>query len=427
MPAKILLADKSITIQKVVEMLFSGREYDVACVSDGESALQEAQRNIPDVVLADVDLPRIDGYSLAMQLKKAPGSAGIPIILMMSRDDVYDNAKGKQAGIVDKIVKPFESQELIGKVKKALTSAPPRPAAPARAASGLSQPAAPTPLRPQPSPAPKPAPPADIFDIISDAPTRAELKRGAAPAEEESIYEVEPVVEEVEAPVTREEEQALPTGPRAMEEMRAGLGLIMESESAQPEIVSFESFDSTMDAKQSATVSKPPISTPAAPSAAEQPEVITFSSLDMAREAEQMFTSPGMDAPASVVRGSVTAPDQAPVLPTEELRKIVEETVSKMAAEAFKKIPPPQISAEVLRTMAAETISKMSADIVKDMAPPPLPKISDETIRRGIQEAVSKIAREIALEVIEKVAWEIIPPLAEHLINEEIERLKKET
>ena len=133
MPVKILLADKSITIQKVVEMLFSGREYEVACVSDGDTALHEAERLVPDVVLADVDLPRVDGYSLAMQLKKGPTLARIPIILMMSRDDVYDNTKGKQAGIVDKIVKPFESQELIGKVKKALAAAPPRPAEPVRA------------------------------------------------------------------------------------------------------------------------------------------------------------------------------------------------------------------------------------------------------------------------------------------------------
>ena len=71
MPVKILLADKSITIQKVVEMLFSGREYEVSCASDGETALNEAGRTLPDVVLADVDLPRIDGYSFSARLKQS--------------------------------------------------------------------------------------------------------------------------------------------------------------------------------------------------------------------------------------------------------------------------------------------------------------------------------------------------------------------
>ncbi len=134
MPVKILLADKSITIQKVVEMLFSGRNYEVVCVSDGETALNEAARVVPDVVLVDVDLPRIDGYSFASRLKQIPQFAQTPVILMMSRDDVYNDAQGKQAGIIDNIAKPFESQDLIGKVKKAISGTPQRAAQPAQPA-----------------------------------------------------------------------------------------------------------------------------------------------------------------------------------------------------------------------------------------------------------------------------------------------------
>ena len=143
------MADKSITIQKVVEMLFSGRDYEIVCASDGETALNEATRVIPDVVLVDVDLPRIDGYSFAGRLKQTPQLAQAPVILMMSRDDMYDSAKGKQAGIVDNIAKPFESQELIGKVKKALAAVPPRVAAPVQTAAPA-QPASPA----QPAPRP---------------------------------------------------------------------------------------------------------------------------------------------------------------------------------------------------------------------------------------------------------------------------------
>src|SRR3990172_8501763 len=103
MPVKILLADKSITIQKVVEMLFSGKEYEVSCVSDGESAMADAVRIVPDVVLADVDLPRIDAYSFASRLRETPALSKVPVILMLSRDDVYDAMKGKLAGIADNI------------------------------------------------------------------------------------------------------------------------------------------------------------------------------------------------------------------------------------------------------------------------------------------------------------------------------------
>lgn len=233
MPVRILLADKSITIQKVVEMLFSGKEYEVLCVSDGETALSEASRAAPDVVLADIDLPRIDGYSLAARFKQAPALAQTPVILMMSRDDVFDQARARQALIIDHITKPFESQELIGKVRKAVSAAPPRlgelAPRPAAAQPQTPPPAPPRPAAPAPSrPAAKPrqAPPQDIFDIIQEAPSQAELKRpvAAPPAEEESLYEVEPVVE-VEEPIAREVEHALPVGEKAVEEMRAGLGL----------------------------------------------------------------------------------------------------------------------------------------------------------------------------------------------------------
>ena len=254
MPVKILLADKSITIQKVVEMLFSGRDYEIVCASDGETALNEATRVIPDVVLVDVDLPRIDGYSFASRLKQTPQLAQTPVILMMSRDDVYDDAKGKQAGILDNIAKPFESQELIGKVKKAIGGAAPRRSEAAH--SIASQPAAPE--RPAPPAAPmappvaqaappksKKAAPADIFDIISEAPSPADLRRPAASTEEETVYEVEPVVEEVEEPLAREVAKALPVGAKAVEEMRAGLGLNKETEAPQPGIADFGSHDAT--------------------------------------------------------------------------------------------------------------------------------------------------------------------------------------
>src|SRR5512137_2190493 len=170
MPVKILLADKSITIQKVVEMLFSGKEYEVTCVSDGDSAFSEASRIVPDVVLADVDLPRIDGYSFAGRLKETPTLAKVPVILMLSRDDVYDAMKGKLSGIVDNIAKPFESQELIGKVKKALSAAP--AAAPASAPKPAAEPVPPPkpvaapPPAPKPAAAPVPAPPPRTRDAV---------------------------------------------------------------------------------------------------------------------------------------------------------------------------------------------------------------------------------------------------------------------
>jgi CheY-like chemotaxis protein len=380
MPIKILLADKSITIQKVVEMLFSGKEYEVLCVSDGETALSEARRITPDVVLADIDLPRIDGYSLATRLKQETALARTPVILMMSRDDVFDANKASQASVVDHIAKPFESQELIGKVRKSVSAASPRPAEPAAVAHPSTAP----PQRPPVAPmapasgastkpaAPGQAPPTDIFDIIQEAPTHADLKRASPPPpEEEGVYEVEPVVE-IEEPLAREVARALPVGEKAMEEMRAGLGLGGKAEQAQPEIVTFES-------------------------------------LDMATAAESEY-QPQQAPPRRPMPDAFVPREYVPPPPETG-------TASPVAA----------MSDERLRSIAEETVSRVAREYFKSASPVQPPKVSEETVRRGIEEAVSKIAREIAREVIEKVAWEVIPDLAEMLIKAEIERLKIET
>lgn len=425
MPVKLLLADKSITIQKVVEMLFSGRDYEVVCVSDGDAALNEAARVVPDVALVDVDLPRIDGYTLAARLKQDPKLAQTPVILMMSRDDVYDGAKGKQAGILDSIAKPFESQELIGKVKKALAAAPPRLAEPAPPTAR--RPLAPSPPAPAAPAKPKKAAPTDIFEIINEAPTQADLARAAAPDEEESVFEVEPVVEEVEGPLARESAKALPIGAKAVEEMRAGLGLTKEKEEPQPEIVTAESLEMALKADQQAEF-RPKTTGPlsSAPRPLQQPvqppmsEKHAMAEEAVAKTGKQVFEH--MPSP------------QLPMLSASEVWGIAEETVAKMAKDVFAQMPsiqPSQGSGADMRSMVEEMVSKSVKEALEKASPSPatelpIPKISEETVRRGIEEAVMRIAREVAHEVIEKVAWEVIPQLAEIMIKEEIERLKAE-
>jgi CheY-like chemotaxis protein len=315
MPVKILLADKSITIQKVVEMLFSGKEYTVAAVSDGESALSEAAQIVPDVVLADVDLPRLDGYSLGARLKQNPQLAKAPVILMLSRDDVYDEAKGRQAGIIDHLAKPFESQELIGKVKKALAAAPPRPGEPA----ATPRPAA----RPAP-PQPKPTVPSDIFDIIQEAPSRAEVKHApAAPAPaEEAVYEVEPEVE-MDEPLEREMGRVLPVGERAREEMRESLGL---GEKPAPEISELEAFGAI-------PLSEEPVPPPPPRREAVPPR-----------------------APVAAAHSV-----QPPAVSEEMLRAVAEETIARIAREVLERVAwevIPQLAEQMIR----EEIEKLKAE-----------------------------------------------------------------
>lgn len=376
MPIKILLADKSITIQKVVEMLFSGKDYEVVCVSDGETALAEASRVAPDVVLADIDLPRVDGYSFSGRLKQVPALAQIPVILMMSRDDVFDQGKAQSVSIVDHIAKPFESQELISKIKKAV-GASPRTAAAAAAAPQRPVPAKPAAALPQQStPKPKQAPPTDIFDIIKEAPGQADPKSsGAEPLEEDGIYEVEPVVE-VDEGISRELAGALPTGEKAVEEMREGLGLAGNGKKQDKDIISFETLEPEAVA---------PVAREYVPPRRQEPEPV-------AREWKPPVSSP---PPAGT-----PAPSHQAAISESDIWSMAEGIVAKVAKEMIGNMEPPKA--------AARTAGPGNA------------------LREVDDDSASKIVREMAREVIEKVAWEVVPDLAAAMIRAEIERLKAE-
>ncbi len=433
MPVKILLADKSITIQKVVEMLFSGKEYEVTCASDGESALSEASRIVPDVVLADVDLPRLDGYGFAARMKQTAALSQTPVVLMMSRDDQYDATRGGDAGIVDHIAKPFESQELIGKVKKALSTAVSRPAAalPKKLAPAAPvQPAPkPAPLPPRPAEAapaapskPKAAVPSDMFGIIEEAPARAAAgpsptppaKAAPPPPAQEEVFEVEPEIE-VEPVV---EESAAPVPPAAQTERQPSVPSAMDAfdtetlfgkgpTSPAPPVTSSAGME-----VEAEIVPEAPPSSPAFQKASPLPAEVE-QALPVGRKAvDEMRAGLGLEEqPQPEPQASETfkeAPLQSDFVSFESL-----DMASRVSHEEYSYATP-----------TAEDVRKGAPSPPAETPPraPSLaqPAVSEEMVQAMSQELVAKIARE----VLERVAWEVIPDLAERLIREEIERLK---
>jgi CheY-like chemotaxis protein len=421
MPVKILLADKSITIQKVVEMLFSGRDYEVICVSDGETALNEAQRVVPNVVLVDVDLPRIDGYSFASRLKQNPQLAQAPVILMMSRDDVYDNEKGKQAGIIDNIAKPFESQELISKVKKAIALAPPRRAEETTRPAVNAPPAASTPIA-APTKPKKSAPP-DIFDIISEAPTQADLVRAPAMAEEESVYDVEPVMEEVEEPIARDSAKALPFGAKAVDEMREGLGLTGKKDKAEPETITIESLEKAMESGQMAPF-MPNVSSSQSPKPV-QPSVRvpTLSEAELRTMAESAIAKMAKDVFANL------PPVQPPQMSDEVLRSVIERKVSAMTKEYLDTMEPPKtpmLSASEVWSMTQETVDRMAKDVFANLPPVQPPQVSDESLRAMIEDKVTSLTKASLAQMPASQPSALSPSDMWSVAEEAVEKIAKE-
>lgn len=120
MTRKLLLADDSITIQKVVELILTDEGFEIRATSDGEEALAVIPSFMPDVILADIEMPRINGYQLCEKIKQDPSMRGIPVILLAGAFEPIDEELAKQVNADDFIIKPFESQELINKINAIL-------------------------------------------------------------------------------------------------------------------------------------------------------------------------------------------------------------------------------------------------------------------------------------------------------------------
>src|SRR6185369_5260396 len=121
MAKQILLADDSITIQKVVELTFSDSGYRVTCVSGGGQALAKVRESRPDIILCDVIMPEKNGYEVTEALKSSPATRAIPIILLSGTFEPFDEERAKKAGADAWITKPFESQQLVAMVDEHLS------------------------------------------------------------------------------------------------------------------------------------------------------------------------------------------------------------------------------------------------------------------------------------------------------------------
>jgi len=121
---KILLADDSITIQKVVELTFSEADFQVVCVSNGAQALKKIPEIRPDIVLLDVIMPEKNGYEVCEQLKRNPSTSGIPVLLLTGTFEPFDKKRAEAAGANGHLTKPFESQVLVSKVEELIRSTP---------------------------------------------------------------------------------------------------------------------------------------------------------------------------------------------------------------------------------------------------------------------------------------------------------------
>jgi CheY-like chemotaxis protein len=206
MAKKLLLADDSVTIQKVVGISFANEDVEILTVDNGDDALAQAREHCPDVVLADVVMPGKNGYEVCETLKADPALAHVPVLLLTGTFEAFDEERAQQAQADGHITKPFEAQALVDRVNELLARAPQPTATPAPSPPVASAETVATSASPEPAAA-ESASDDEGFDFFDDALATdsgdadlpAEAREPATTAFEvdagESAFDFAPVVE----------------------------------------------------------------------------------------------------------------------------------------------------------------------------------------------------------------------------------------
>ena len=119
-PIKVLVIDDSNTIRRSAELFLRQAGFDVILADDGFDALAKISDHRPKVIFVDIMMPRLDGYQTCALIKQNPNLKSTPVIMLSSKDGVFDRARGRLAGSDRYLTKPFTREALIDTVNEYL-------------------------------------------------------------------------------------------------------------------------------------------------------------------------------------------------------------------------------------------------------------------------------------------------------------------
>ena len=120
--AKVLVIDDSQTIRRTAETLLMKEGYAVSTAADGFEALSKVAELNPDLIFIDIMMPRLDGYQACALIKSNPRYASTPVIMLSSKDGLFDKARGRIVGSDEYLTKPFTRDELLTVIRKYVKS-----------------------------------------------------------------------------------------------------------------------------------------------------------------------------------------------------------------------------------------------------------------------------------------------------------------
>ncbi len=114
---KVLVIDDSNTIRRSAEIFLKQGGYNVLLAEDGFDALAKVNDHVPQIIFCDILMPRLDGYQTCAIIKRNPRFAHVPVIMLSSKDGLFDKARGRMVGSEDYLTKPFTKEQLLRAVE----------------------------------------------------------------------------------------------------------------------------------------------------------------------------------------------------------------------------------------------------------------------------------------------------------------------
>jgi twitching motility two-component system response regulator PilG len=115
---KVLVIDDSNTIRRSAEIFLRQGGYEVLLAEDGFDALSKVNDHVPRLIFCDILMPRLDGYQTCAIIKRNPRFAHVPVIMLSSKDGLFDRARGRMVGSEDYLTKPFTKDQLLRAVEQ---------------------------------------------------------------------------------------------------------------------------------------------------------------------------------------------------------------------------------------------------------------------------------------------------------------------
>ena len=415
MSRTILLADDSLTIQKVVELTFADTDYEVVAVSSGDDLLRQLPECRPDLVICDVIIPGTDGYDVCQEIKLSADFLHVPVILLTGTFEPFDRDRALAVGCSEIITKPFEARKLVEAVDRLYSAAgvasPPVPPTAEAAASDVEV---------------TPPPPMDAPDEAEVARDEMELEDTAVTADDESSDTG------FAATSMDDDDVVVPTEEEVAEETQdepTGFELVLDEPDAEGEPPAFPDVPPPVAEVYSET-----------PIGAETVAAIDFSDVVELTE-DEVYADRQLPDPAEDPFPAEAGDEE--VFPYEELEQeesaavdeYVESTkttpinVGAVMAEGSPEGDEAGAEIEVEATDPESTEVDMSdadtQDLTEELS---VQEHTDEPASTGLSdEDVDRIARrvlELAGDRIEHIAWDVIPDMAELVVRERVREIE---